>query len=209
MILGMPAKRISALLATWNPSYKSAPAVLSLGDLRLTANTGASGTYASTRSTLRIAHLGYYSGTVVETRSTTSAFGVTNDGINLTNTNSWVGQSQSAGLWMNGGDVYRAASVIGTIAGASPAAVEIAVRISGGDLRVWFRRNGGGWLGGGDPAADTSPTTTISSASGNVYLAASVTRSGASSGNYVEMHATAGTTTGTVPSGFTAALFLP
>jgi hypothetical protein len=44
--------------------------------------------------------------------------------------------------------------------------LRIAHNIPGG--RVWMAINGGGWIGGGDPEADTDPTATV--ATGTWYL---------------------------------------
>lgn len=51
---------------------------------------------------------------------------------------------------------------------ASTDYVRIAMRLSGAGGRVWMARNAGAWVGGGDPAADTTPTALI--AAGNWYL---------------------------------------
>lgn len=198
------------LSATWDSAQKSVPAVLSAGDLRLTANTGVSGTYANTRSTRGLQGLAYISAEIgTAAAGAVYGFGVADATWNVTSASVYCGGSgsTSVGLWGPNGATYFNNSVIfsgGT--GSAPANVEIAVRVA--TRRVWIRRSGGAWLGGGDPAADTSPTATLSG-SGVIYAAASVTRSGALSTWFVELDPNAAATTGTVPTGFTAANWIP
>jgi hypothetical protein len=80
--------------------------------------------------------------------------------------------------------------------------VQIAVRVA--TRRVWVRRDGNAWQGGGDPAADTNPSFTLSG-TGAIYAVATLTKAGWTPSRYVEIHPDAASTTGVVPSGFTAA----
>lgn len=214
-----------AVTATWSPlsKYLSAPSVLSGSDLILSADTGASGTYANAVSSREIQHLGYYSGFIETNSGDTVGFGFlhvsrTNPATEAPgNSNLYVGNTGgSVGLWANSGDVYQAGA--GTIAGAGALTlgVECAVRlafISGTsfEVRMWLRQPGGSWYGGGDPAADTTPTHTRTGNAANVYfcLGASITRSGATSARKATLHGDVASTTGTPPTGFTKALWGP
>lgn len=225
MILGMPAKRIvaAAVTATWSPltKYQSAPTVLSGSNLILTANTGATGTYANAVSSREIQDLGYYSGFLEAASGDSVGFGFVRipipplSGNFPQNSNLYPGnETFSAGLWANSGSVYRAGTSTLTGTGGLSFGVEMAVRVvlnfgtPGTDQwRVWIRRSGGSWFGGGDPVADTSPTISpaIIRAGSAFCVGASVTRSGATSARRVTLHGDAASTTGTVPTGFTAA----
>jgi hypothetical protein len=122
----------------------------------------------------------------------------------LTNTSNYTGiDSASIAVSSPNGSTFVNNTNIGS-AGAlgNPDNIEVAVRVS--TRRLWIRQNGGSWVGGGDPAADTTPTATLTG-TGAIFPAAWVASSGATAARYVEINPTAGTTTGTVPSGFTAA----
>jgi len=227
MILGIPARRLAGqvITATWSPlsKYQSESSVLSSGNTTLTANTAATGNYANAVSSREVLHLGYYSG-YVETNSGDNA-GIGTMQVSRTNpaaeapgnSSFFVGNTgASLGLWVNSGAVYRFGA--STISGTSTltAAVEIAVRrvlLSGTTFqyRVWLRRSGGSWIGGGDPAADTSPTHAVSVATSTNYycIGASLTRAGANSSRFALIHGDAASTTGTPPAGFAKALWGP
>lgn len=194
----------------WDSAVRSVPAVLSLGDSRLTADTAAAGTYANVRSTKPLTGLAYISGTVsMNDLSTNAGFGVGDITSAVTNASIYMGQQNlNVAMWgrtftryfNNGAQTYTGGG------SGSPADVQIAVRVA--TRRVWVRVNGGVWHGGGDPVADTSPTVTLSG-TGAIYAQGTITRAGAAAGRYVDLHGTAATTTGAVPAGFTAAGFAP
>lgn len=194
---------------TWDPGHTSPVAVLSLGNLRLTADTGATGTYASTRSTAPIMGLCYVSGTVRTTGGgATAAYGLADATIDLTDASRWAGEtSASVGVYAQNGNIYSGGSLIGSVGAlSSPDDIQIAVRVA--TRRIWIRQAGGAWVGGGDPAEDTSPTLTLGG-SGDIYVAATVNKASATPDRYSQLHPDAGSTTGAVPSGFTAASFAP
>jgi hypothetical protein len=189
---------------TWNPAHKSSIAVLSAADLRLTSLTSG-GSYAVTRGTKACAGLCYFSMLVGFTASgSVCGGGVADATTDLTNSSNFPGiDSKSIELGSPNGSTFFNNTNIGSAGTLSnPDNIEVAVRVA--TRRVWVRQNGGSWVGGGDPAADTSPTATLTG-SGDIFPAAWVTSSGTSASRYVEINPTAGTTTGTVPSGFTAA----
>lgn len=227
MILGMPARRLApaAPTATWSTlaKYQSAPTTLSGANLVLMADTGATGTYANAVSSREAQHLGYYSGFVEAVTGDTVGFGFASVPRSPTSTvfpqqsTQYVGNAAaSAGLWANSGSVYRAGT--STLTGTSGAniQVEIALRIvldQGGpgidQMRFWLRQSGGAWYGGGDPAADSSPTQVSQVVRSTNYfcVCATVTRSGATSSRRVTLHGDTASTTGTPPTGFTKALW--
>lgn len=198
------------LSATYDPAQVSAPAVLSNGNLRLTANPAATGVYANTRSTRALQGLAYISSLIGNAGAGASyGFGVADSTWGVANASVYCGGSgsNSIGIWGPVGNVYFNNAVIATVGfGSAPFSIEVAVRVA--SRRVWIRRAGGAWAGGGDPAADTSPTATLSG-TGAIFAAASVTRAGSSVSWFSELHPDAATTTGTPPSGFTPANWVP
>ena len=205
----MIAQRIAAGggAVTWDPATKSATAVLSLGNVRLATTSGTGGTYGNARSTKAIQGLCYLS---VKTNADASGeiqgAGIADSTFPLGTASRWVGDGNtSVGLWGPASVGYfNGASLSG--AGGNPLYIQIAVRV--GTRRVWLRGDTGSWLGGGDPVADTFPTATLSG-TGALYLVGSVDRASAPSARWIEIAGTAGETTGTVPSGFTAANWAP
>jgi hypothetical protein len=77
----------------------------------------------------------------------------------------------------------------------------IAVRQSGSDIHLWFREDGAAWEGGGDPAADTTPSMTISNE--NIEDFAPAVHLFNSSDD-VKCHFNADSWAQTAPTGFTA-----
>jgi hypothetical protein len=226
MILGIPARKIASvvLTATWSPltKYQSTPTVLSGSNLILTANTGAVGTYANAVSSREVQDLGYYSGVIEASGGENGVVGLAAVSRSSPTANfpggaaGWVGSGTtsdgSAGIWANTGTLYRAGNPNITGASGNAITVEMAVRIvppSGGisEYRFWIRQSGGAWYGGGDPVANTTPSyvRSVAIASFWVCVGASIVRSGATSARRAILHGDAASTTGTVPTGFTAA----
>ena len=192
---------------TFNPAQVSAPSVLSVGNLRLTANTGAAGDYANTRATRAVTGNCYFSAEVANFTSEDAGFGIAAESWTLSAAALFVGGGgESAGMYSTSGNVYASGfrGSGGTL--GSVDSVQVAVRTA--SRRVWIRRNGGAWQGGGDPVADTTPTATIGG-TGALFPAASLTRAGATPSRYVQLHPDAASTTGAVPVGFTAANWVP
>lgn len=208
VLLGYGAAGAVAAVS-WDSSHKSPPAVLTDSDLRLTANTGAAGTYAGARSTRAIQGLCYLSFLVGAPRAgATNAVGIADATLDFTSASSWAGQvNGSVGAYLANGAIYRGGSVVGNLgAMGSESAVEFAIRVA--TRRIWVRKPGGAWIGGGDPAADTTPTTTLGG-TGALYAVGTITKAGAVSGDFCVLHPDAGSTSGTPPAGFTAANFAP
>lgn len=185
---------------SFNSALLSAPAVLTNSDLRLTANTGATGDYANARAIRAVTGDCYFSATVANNTTEDAGFGVARESFGITSAVDFV---REPGMYSTNGNTYGPGGLIasgGTLGSVS--SVEVAIRTS--TRRVWIRRNGGAWVGGGDPVADTSPTLTLSGTD-LIFPAATLTRAGASGSRYVQLHPDAASTTGTVPSGFTAA----
>lgn len=193
----------------WDSAHKSTPAVLSSGDLRLAANTGVAGTYANARSTKAIQGLCYLSFRVgAPAGGATNAAGIADAVLDFTNASNWAGQvNGSVGAYLASGAIYKGGSVVGNLGAlGTDSELQFAIRVA--SRRVWIRKPGGAWIGGGDPAADTTPTTTLGG-TGDLYAVGTITRLGATSGHFCDLHPDAGSTTGDVPSGFTAAGFAP
>src|SRR5690606_25453812 len=93
-------------------------------------------------------------------------------------------------------------AVIHTRGSAYPADSEAQIAVRVASRRYWMRINGGAWIGGGDPASDTTPTG-ILPGTGAIYIAASIDSRGTPDGT-VQLPATPADVTGVVPPGFIA-----
>lgn len=90
----------------------------------------------------------------------------------------WIGaQASSCGLYTNGATVYKGGSVIATGTPTSPAARRVKMAFDASNGYLWLGFTGGGWVGGGDPAAGTSPTTIM--AAGTYRAGATIGGTGA------------------------------
>ena len=191
----------------FDPAFLSVPAVLSVTNLRLTANLAAVGNYGNSRALKAVTGMCYLSfvvgitssGAVVSPGLGDATWGGTSAAVYAGST------STSIGVWGPNGDVYVNGSVVGNV-GAIAAGdfVQIAINTS---RQVWVRKGGGAYVGGGDPAAGTSPTATLSG-SGDIYPIGSVDRLSTTAPRYVQLAPDAASTTGTAPSGFTKANWL-
>lgn len=189
----------------FDPSAMSPPSVLSLGNLRLTANPSASGEYATARALKSIQGLCYFSMPLRRDASgAVCGVGLADATLDHTSAGNWAGMNTSSiSVWSPNGIVYFNGSSIGGLGTLStPDSIQFAVRVA--TRRVWIRRAGGTWLGGGDPVADTTPSATLAG-SGLLYPSGSVTVDIATSHRWVEINPDPASTTGAVPSGFTAA----
>ena len=200
---------IAPIAATWNPAFKSTPAVLSSGNLRLAANPASSGDYANSRSTRAIQGLCYLSFSAQsDAGGLTYAIGVADSTYGANTTPASPGDSSlSVGLWGQTAEVWFNGANLGAPGPLFDAGTEGQIAIRAATRRVWVRLAGGAWFGGGDPAADTSPTATLAG-TGAIYAVGCVYRPGASS-RYVQLAGDAASTTGAVPSCFTAANWAP
>lgn len=191
----------------WDPGHKSPNAVLTNGDTRVVSlNTGSN--YGATRGLRACAGLCYFSMTVeVDAGGSVCGGGVADATVNMASGTIYGGESASGlAFGSPNGNVFVNSVNLGTIGVIpDPGNVEVAVRV--GTRRVWIRLSGGAWLGGGDPAADTTPTATLAG-TGDIFPTAWVSSVSPTAGRYTDIHPTAGTTTGTAPSGFTAANWL-
>lgn len=206
----MAAQRVSGGVVasvTWDPATKTAATVLSMSNIRASTTSGTSGNYASARSTKAVQGLGYFSAAVTPNGSgDVVGLGIADAAFALATTTRWVGDgTNSVGIWGPATTGYFNGASLGASLG-NGSLLEIAVRAA--TRRVWIRANGGAWNGGGNPAADTSPTAVITG-SGALYLVTSIDRSGASSDRFINIAPDAASTTGAVPAGFTAANWAP
>lgn len=207
MITGMMARRIGGAAVVenaWGAGRVSAPAVLSVDDRRLTADSSGTGNFANAMSNLALSGNCYFSVEAGYSGAGESVgVGVARESGVLFVEGLYYGQlATGTATYVPENTVYANAAVVGndTDAAASPQILEFAVRSASGT--VWIRRAGGAWIGGGDPASDTTPTATLTG-SGDICVVATIYRPSASSYRYVEIHRVADIT-GTPPSGFAA-----
>lgn len=198
IVAGAPAVSPPVLDNAWDGVVKSPRALMSDSDLKLQDSAG-SGTYATARSRLALADMGYFSATPnAPAAGETCGFGMADETAAFTSGSTWAGNTNLSGaVWSQAGTGYFNGSSVGS--GGSSASSDIQGCRRG--RRGWLRRAGGGWIGGGDPALDTSPTFTISG-SGKIYLIGSITAGALAT---LTIHKDAASTTGVVPAGFTAA----
>lgn len=189
----------------FDASVFSTPTVLSSANRRVTALSTRAGSYANARSLRPLRGLAYLSlEAQTDALGSVLGVGVCDAALDLSSASNYVGISTgSVALWLPSGNVFVNGSSIGN-AGTGPnlTTVEIAVRV--GSRRVWIRRSGGSWVGGGDPVADTSPTATLAG-TGNIFAAASLSPASATAGRYAELDVDAESTAGAVPAGFVPA----
>lgn len=187
----------------------TAGASMSNADKTLRANVStAAGSFVSARARKPCDGLCYFSFNVAANTGSGEelAVGVNDASSNFTDPEFYTGMNTlGASAWPWAGNVYFNNAKIGTVGSLSSGSIEVAVNTA--NRRVWLRKNGGAWLGGGDPAAGTNPTATLTG-SGAIYPAANIYVPGATTGRNVTLHTTAAETTGVVPAGFTPASWL-
>jgi hypothetical protein len=185
----------------WDPGHCTERARFGDNGRRITAT----GTYGSARAARPCSGLCYYSGSVAWALSgAVAGIGAADETTDLTNNANYPGFDNKSveiglpnkGVFWNGGSVVTAPGTISS----SPTGVEFAVNTT--NRKVWIRVAGAAWAGGGDPAADTSPTVTLAG-SGAIFPACWTINGGPPYA--ATLHVDVGTTTGTPPSGFTAA----
>ena len=191
----------------WDSTNKSEWAVLAADDTELRNILGPSDNYANARSVRPLAGKCYFSARVrTPYGGATVGLGVADGAWSPASSANWIGNAASnvaVAAWFMNGNVYTNGSIIGNLGSSSDAQIQIAVDVS--TRKVWVRRDGGAWLGGGDPAAGTSPTLTLPG-SGDIYVAATLSANSSPNTNfYAKLARNASEVTGTVPSGFTAA----
>lgn len=191
MLLGL--LRARSEIGGWDPARIFQGATLS--DANKLATGEAGDDYSHVRSVQEITGLLYFSG-VVGGDAGFAGIGVATDGSNpVDDPLDYLGLGSSdVGAWAGDG-VYTGGSRIHV---AAATAWQFAVRAA--SRRVWVRQSGGAWLGGGNPATDTTPTVTLA---GTGVLRACCTVARATS--TARLHSAA-ETTGTPPSGFSVGL---
>lgn len=187
----------------WGPTVGNA--LLSDDNRLLTPfpSSGSTGVYARAYSANALTGKTYLSGVAT---ASGAAIGIARESTKLDPSTYFVGVTPNAlGVWV-GGSVYTNNNVIGSVGAGSPLAVEIAVDVP--NRKVWVRKNGGSWVGGGDPVAGTLPTYTMPGTDA-LFLAGCVyVYNSTSAGRSARIH-TAADLSGSAPSGFTALLYAP
>lgn len=195
---------IAPTLTAWNPAYLSPSASMAASNTELRAATTA--TYANSRSLSVLSGDVYFSARCEKGSSNNYGFGITDAAVSLTSAGRYTGDQNSIGLWQEG-RVYMGGASIHTITALPVSAyLEVAVRVS--SRRVWIRQSGGAWIGGGDPAANTTPTGTLGG-TGALYIAGSLDpRTGGTANALIRLPTNPGDVTGAAPTGFTVGVSL-
>lgn len=182
---------------TFDPSTLGADVTLSNANLTATGASG-TGTGASRKASCNGAKTGgllYFEVTVNAVSNAGGAgdpfigvgrAGIRNDATAIASSNQWSGQGRFNNALGGSGSV--GGFVVNDV-------ICFAVRV--GDARVWVRKNGNAWAGGGDPAADTTPHKTLAG-SGALHLICNIANAAAVTANF------AGPFAQSVPSGFSA-----
>lgn len=161
----------------FDPTKMNPAAVLSHGNAQLNSPAADYNNYCA-RSNNFISGMKYFSAEL-SGHVDCSGVGVVNTSWGYTSSADYVGDdSNSIGVF-TGGNIYKGGSVIATIPDLDTSGViEFAVDGSSSPKKVWIRKAGGSWVGGGDPTAGTSPTATLSGsgcyAAGSVYVPISI-----------------------------------
>jgi hypothetical protein len=185
--------------ATWNPADKSGIISLSGGDLIATRDAGTG--WAAVRATIGKNSGKWYFEITRSAGSdkTQSIYGLIKSGSSLSNFPGSAAGDVGCQPFSTASVNRYSAGFLGTVAGQSDVAIgggmQFAVDASLG--RIWAKTFGAaGWIGGGDPAANTTPTFAVTATTlfpafaGNLAGVAGTANFGASA--FV----------GTVPSGF-------
>lgn len=197
---GAPA---GPVYATWNPSDTNANITLSGSNLVATRGAAANAFYSSRATISKNSGKWYFE--VTRTGSSDKTHIIAGLMVGVTALTQYPGEGSSGvgNQPVNTSDVNRyQGGFLTTVTGQSDVGIgggfQIAVDM--GSLGVWVKTFGAsGWMGGGDPAAGTSPTYTLGSVT-PVFPAVGLF----SSGTEVTANFGASTFTGTVPSGFNA-----
>ena len=187
------------MLTTWNPGYLSPAAAVAASNTELHASSSA--TYANSRSLSILSGDVYFSARCERGSSKNFGFGVADASVNLTASGSYVGGGASIGLWQEGRIYAGGSALVSGLAVATMQDIEIAVRTS--SRRVWIRRTGSAWIGGGDPVANTTPTYTLGG-TGVIHVAGSLdARTGGTANALIRLPTNPVNVTGVAPAGFT------
>lgn len=186
-------------LTAWNPGYLSPSATVAAANTELRAATTA--TYANSRSLSPLSGDVYFSARCEKGLAANYGFGITDAAVSLTSAGRYTGDQNSIGLWYEG-RVYMGGTSI-HMPGALTASVDIEVAVRVASRRIWLRRSGGAWIGGGDPAANTTPTGTLGG-TGALYIAGSLDpRAGGTANALIRLPTNPVGVTGVAPAGFT------
>ena len=200
MMLSAGANRV---YATWNPSDMGGNMQLSNGNSRVSA-IASSSSDALVRSTIPIVGDVYFEIVINQASAVGGeviAGGVADASASLS---SYVGSATtSTGVWQPNGNVYGGGAVVGNAGTNASATRRYYVAVKASTREVWVCLDGGAWVGGGDPAAGTSPTYTLGG-SGDVYAAATASYL---VGAYVDLVSDPANFVGSAPAGFTPGLF--
>lgn len=159
-----------------------------------------SDTYANARLASPLTGKRYFS-TAITFAAAGSVLGVgfVDETSDISSALSYVGQVGSGAAWGPADAIY-----VDDVEGASVslgASLEWAVDAS--TRSVWLRDSGSAWIGGGDPAAGTSPTFAVPG-TGAMFFAASLIAGSGADAREVVVATDPIDITGTPPAGFTA-----
>lgn len=199
--------------STWNTSDKNSNAVLSLSNTRLKVG-GATGTTAA-RSTTSVSGKRYVEGTVcmIGGADLSTSFGVSRSSV-VMNTGFDTGAStNTAGLFpaAAGARIYmdnvRLLTGDTNLSGNIKQTIIVGIAIDSATGNCWMRdaQVPGTWYGGGDPAAGTSPSFTLSG-TGPILIAGSDDQGAIVASKFVSFTGDPSTYVAAAPSGFTAGL---
>lgn len=183
-------------LTTWDPARLSPLGMLSSGNLVL----GASGAdeYVNCRSVGAVGGMVYFSVECSKGGSNNWGVGLMDASVAAGNSD-WVGSGNSAGIWYEG-RVYQSGAPLHYAGSEYPSNSDVQIAVRAVSRRYWIRVNGGSWVGGGNPATDTTPTGTLPG-TGAIYIAGSIDPSGVPDG-LITLPAVSSEVTGPTPAGF-------
>jgi hypothetical protein len=188
----------------FNQLFKNPNATLNFtyaADDTLNTSISAAGQYGSARAVKPVLGKSYFSMVVRHTDSgAVCGVGLVDSVHDLAGNSDWPGQDTfGISVGSPNGTIYVNGSSIGSVGAlAAPNGIEFAVDA---DLRrIWIRKSGGAWIGGGNPATNTSPTHTLAG-TGRIFPAGWVSTAGTIVNRFVGLDTTFAN--GAVPAGFT------
>lgn len=194
----------------WEPA-QSTPGTFFPADNTYRILNGSYGTYANSRARKACAGKCYFSARIDWGGSgAVAGFGLVDATRDTRVPSSYPGQNtRGFDAEVPNGAVYFNGSSLGTLPGGPISVDPVSLEFSVIELtrEVWVRRSGQAWMGGGDPALGTTPTLTLAG-SGAIFPTAWISAPGGPAYS-VTLDVDAASTTGAVPSGFTAANWAP
>lgn len=185
----------------------SAHSAIIIDGMTIRQTNRSSGLYSSARLDTAYSGKCYHSFSVTY-GATGSILGVgaVNGTQSLTSDAYWMGANNASGAaWGPTDSSYANGTSVGpgfNESGSIPFTVDYDIAVDTATRRVWIRKSGGSWIGGGNPAAGTTPTFTAPSATSGLFFAGTFTAFGDHGLTYAITALLGADAVGAPPSGY-------